>query len=160
MNIDKHISSLEIILGHGVCRHFSGMLNDIFKESGVDSKRCYVFLADEGKKNLYTPNHAIVVAKKDDLMHILDPTNSIIFKPGDSNSIYVSGKHYVYINPYERLKLGKNLEFTSEKDDETLMNRSKKICSENRDMLKSFYKENKDLYEEIAQKKLSLQKYF
>lgn len=154
------LSSLEIILGHGVCRHFSGMLNDIFKESGVDSKRCYVFLADEGKKNLYTPNHAIVVAKKDDLMHILDPTNSIIFKPGDSNSIYVSGKHYVYINPYERLKLGKNLEFTSEKDDETLMNRSKKICSENRDMLKSFYKENKDLYEEIAQKKLSLQKYF
>ncbi len=154
------LSSLEIILGHGVCRHFSGMLNDIFKESGVDSKRCYVFLADEGKKNLYTPNHAIVVAKKDDLMHILDPTNSIIFKPGDSNSIYVSGKHYVYINPYERLKLGKKLEFTSEKDDETLMNRSKKICSENRDMLKSFYKENKDLYEEIAQKKLSLQKYF
>lgn len=154
------LSSLEIILGHGVCRHFSGMLNDIFKESGVDSKRCYVFLADEGKKNLYTPNHAIVVAKKDGLMHILDPTNSIIFKPGDSNSIYVSGKHYVYINPYERLKLGKNLEFASEKDDETLMNRSKKICSENRDMLKSFYKENKDLYEEIAQKKLSLQKYF
>lgn len=154
------LSSLEIILGHGVCRHFSGMLNDIFKESGVDSKRCYVFLADEGKKKLYTPNHAIVVAKKDGLMHILDPTNSIIFKPGDSNSIYVSGKHYVYINPYERLKLGKNLEFTSEKDDETLMNRSKKICSENRDMLKSFYKENKDLYEEIAQKKLSLQKYF
>lgn len=154
------LSSLEIILGHGVCRHFSGMLNDIFKESGVDSKRCYVFLADEGKKNLYTPNHAIVVAKKDGLMHILDPTNSIIFKPGDSNSIYVSGKHYVYINPYERLKLGKNLEFASEKDDETQMNRSKKICSENRDMLKSFYKENKDLYEEIAQKKLSLQKYF
>lgn len=154
------LSSLEIILGHGVCRHFSGMLNDIFKESGVDSKRCYVFLADEGKKKLYTPNHAIVVAKKDGLMHILDPTNSIIFKPGDSNSIYISGKHYVYINPYERLKLGKNLEFTSEKDDETLMNRSKKICSENRDMLKSFYKENKDLYEEIAQKKLSLQKYF
>ena len=154
------LSSLEIILGHGVCRHFSAMLNDIFKESGVDSKRCYVFLADEGKKNLYTPNHAIVVAKKDGLMHILDPTNSIIFKPGDSNSIYVSGKHYVYITPYERLKLGKNLEFTSEKDDETQMNRSKKICSENRDMLKSFYKENKDLYEEIAQKKLSLQKYF
>lgn len=162
-DVEKEISGLsgvEIILGHGVCRHFSGMLNDIFKESGVESKRCYVFLADEGKKNLYTPNHAIVVAKKDDLMHILDPTNSIIFKPGDSNSIYVSGKHYVYINPYERLKLGKNLEFTSEKDDETLMNRSKKICSENRDMLKSFYKENKDLYEEIAQKKLSLQKYF
>lgn len=154
------LSSLEIILGHGVCRHFSAMLNDIFKESGVDSKRCYVFLADEGKKNLYTPNHAIVVAKKDGLMHILDPTNSIIFKPGDSNSIYVSGKHYVYITPYERLKLGKNLEFTSEKDDETQMNRSKKICSENRDMLKSFYKENKDLYEEIVQKKLSLQKYF
>ena len=154
------LSSLEIILGHGVCRHFSAMLNDIFKESGVDSKRCYVFLADEGKKKLYTPNHAIVVAKKDGLMHILDPTNSIIFKPGDSNSIYVSGKHYVYITPYERLKLGKNLEFTSEKDDETQMNRSKKICSENRDMLKSFYKENKDLYEEIAQKKLSLQKYF
>lgn len=162
-DVEKEISglsSLEIILGHGVCRHFSAMLNDIFKESGVDSKRCYVFLADEGKKNLYTPNHAIVVAKKDGLMHILDPTNSIIFKPGDSNSIYVSGKHYVYINPYERLKLGKNLEFTSEKDDETQMNRSKKICSENRDMLKSFYKENKDLYEEIAQKKLSLQKYF
>lgn len=89
------LSSLEIILGHGVCRHFSGMLNDIFKESGVDSKKCYVFLADEGKKKLYTPNHAIVVAKKDGLMHILDPTNSIIFKPGDSNSIYVSGKHYV-----------------------------------------------------------------
>lgn len=66
----------------------------------------------------------------------------------------------LYINPYERLKLGKNLEFTSEKDDETLMNRSKKICSENRDILKSFYKDNKDLYEEIVQKKLSLQKYF
>ena len=120
------LSSLEIILGHGVCRHFSGMLNDIFKESGVDSKGVMFFLADEGKKIYILPNHAIVVAKKDGLMHILDPTNSIIFKPGDSNSIYVSGKHYVYINPYERLKLGKNLEFASEKDDETLMNRSKK----------------------------------
>ena len=40
------------------------------------------------------------------------------------------------------------------------MNKSKKICSENRDILKSFYKDNKDLYEEIVQKKLSLQKYF
>ena len=40
------------------------------------------------------------------------------------------------------------------------MNKSIKICSENRNILKSFYKENKDLYEEIVQKKLSLQKYF
>ena len=45
------LSGVEIILGHGVCRHFSGMLNDIFKESGVDSKKCYVFSDDEGKKN-------------------------------------------------------------------------------------------------------------
>lgn len=162
-DVEKEIlglSGVEIILGHGVCRHFSAMLNDIFKESGVDSKKCYVFLADEGKKNLYIPNHVIVTTEIDGLTYLLDPTNYITFKPSDSKSIYVSGKHYVYITPYERLKLGKNLEFTSEKDDETLMNRSKKICSENRDMLKSFYKENKDLYEEIAQKKLSLQKYF
>lgn len=162
-DVEKEISGLsgvEIILGHGVCRHFSGMLNDIFKESGVESKKCYVFSYDESKKNLYIPNHVIVVAKDDGVMYILDPTNSLIFKPGDSKSIYVSGKHYVYITPYERLKLGKNLEFTSEKDDETQMNRSRKICSENRDILKSFYKDNKDLYEEIFQKKLSLQKYF
>lgn len=154
------LSGVEIILGHGVCRHFSGMLNDIFKESGVDSKKCYVFSDDEGKKNLYIPNHVIVTTEKDGLTYLLDPTNYITFKPSDSKSIYVSGDDYIYINPYERLKLGKNLEFSSREDDETLMNRSKKICSENRDMLKSFYKENKDLYEEIAQKKLSLQKYF
>lgn len=154
------LSGVEIILGHGVCRHFSGMLNDIFKESGVDSKKCYVFSDDEGKKNLYIPNHVIVTTEKDGLTYLLDPTNYITFKPSDSKSIYVSGDDYIYINPYERLKLGKNLEFSSREDDETQMNRSKKICSENRDMLKSFYKENKDLYEEIAQKKLSLQKYF
>lgn len=154
------LSSLEIILGHGVCRHFSGMLNDIFKESGVDSKKCYVFSDDEGKKNLYIPNHVIVTTEKDGLTYLLDPTNYITFKPSDSKSIYVSGDDYIYINPYERLKLGKNLEFSSREDDETQMNKSKKICSENRDILKSFYKDNKDLYEEIVQKKLSLQKYF
>ena len=38
-------------------RVFSGMLNDIFKESGVDSKKCYVFSDDEGKKNLYIPKY-------------------------------------------------------------------------------------------------------
>lgn len=154
------LSGVEIILGHGVCRHFSGMLNDIFKESGVDSKKCYVFSDDEGKKNLYIPNHVIVTTEKDGLTYLLDPTNYITFKPSDSKSIYVSGDDYIYINPYERLKLGKNLEFSSREDDETQMNKSKKICSENRDILKSFYKENKDLYEEIVQKKLSLQKYF
>lgn len=154
------LSSLEIILGHGVCRHFSGMLNDIFKESGVESKKCYVFSYDESKKNLYIPNHVIVVAKDDGVMYILDPTNSLIFKPGDSKSIYVSEDIYAYISPFERLKLGKNLEFSSREDDENQMNKSIKICSENRDILKSFYKENKDLYEEIVQKKLSLQKYF
>lgn len=154
------LSGVEIILGHGVCRHFSGMLNDIFKESGVDSKKCYVFSDDEGKKNLYIPNHVIVTTEKDGLTYLLDPTNYITFKPSDSKSIYVSGDDYIYINPYERLKLGKNLEFSSREYDETLMNKSRKICSENRDILKSFYKDNKDLYEEIAQKKLSLQKYF
>lgn len=162
-DVEKEISGLsgvEIILGHGVCRHFSGMLNDIFKESGVESKKCYVFSYDESKKNLYIPNHVIVVAKDDGVMYILDPTNSLIFKPGDSKSIYVSEDIYAYISPFERLKLGKNLEFSSREDDETQMNKSKKICSENRDILKSFYKENKDLYEEIVQKKLSLQKYF
>lgn len=162
-DVEKEISGLsgvEIILGHGVCRHFSGMLNDIFKESGVESKKCYVFSYDESKKNLYIPNHVIVVAKDDGVMYILDPTNSLIFKPGDSKSIYVSEDAYAYISPFERLKLGKNLEFSSREDDETQMNKSKKICSENRDILKSFYKDNKDLYEEIVQKKLSLQKYF
>lgn len=154
------LSGVEIILGHGVCRHFSGMLNDIFKENGVDSKMCYVFSDDESKKNLYIPNHVIVVAKDDGVMYILDPTNSLIFKPGDSKSIYVSEDAYAYISPFERLKLGKKLEFSSREDDETQMNKSIKICSENRDILKSFYKENKDLYEEIVQKKLSLQKYF
>lgn len=154
------LSGVEIILGHGVCRHFSGMLNDIFKESGVDSKKCYVFSDDEGKKNLYIPNHVIVTTEKDGLTYLLDPTNYITFKPSDSKSIYVSGDDYIYINPYERLKLGKDLEFSSREDDETLMNKSRKICSENRDILKSFYKDNKDLYEEIVQKKLSLQKYF
>ncbi len=154
------LSGVEIILGHGVCRHFSGMLNDIFKESGVDSKKCYVFSDDESKKNLYIPNHVIVTTEKDGLTYLLDPTNYITFKPSDSKSIYVSGDDYIYINPYERLKLGKNLEFSSREDDETQMNKSKKICSENRDILKSFYKDNKDLYEEIVQKKLSLQKYF
>lgn len=136
------------------------MLNDIFKESGVESKKCYVFSYDESKKNLYIPNHVIVVAKDDGVMYILDPTNSLIFKPGDSKSIYVSEDIYAYISPFERLKLGKNLEFSSREDDENQMNKSIKICSENRDILKSFYKENKDLYEEIVQKKLSLQKYF
>lgn len=162
-DVEKEISGLsgvEIILGHGVCRHFSGMLNDIFKESGVESKKCYVFSYDESKKNLYIPNHVIVVAKDDGVMYILDPTNSLIFKPGDSKSIYVSEDAYAYMSPFERLKLGKNLEFSSRKDDENQMNKSIKICSENRDILKSFYKENKDLYEEIVQKKLSLQKYF
>lgn len=154
------LSGVEIILGHGVCRHFSGMLNDIFKESGVESKKCYVFSYDESKKNLYIPNHVIVVAKDDGVMYILDPTNSLIFKPGDSKSIYVSEDAYAYMSPFERLKLGKNLEFSSREDDENQMNKSIKICSENRDILKSFYKENKDLYEEIVQKKLSLQKYF
>lgn len=86
--------------------------------------------------------------------------NLYYFKPSDSKSIYVSGDDYIYINPFERLKLGKNLEFTSEKDDKKIMKKSVKICSKNRDILKSFYKENKDLYEEIAQKKLSLQKEF
>lgn len=162
-DVEKEISGLsgvEIILGHGVCRHFSGMLNDIFKESGVESKKCYVFSYDESKKNLYIPNHVIVVAKDDGVMYILDPTNSLIFKPGDSKSIYVSEDAYAYMSPFERLKLGKNLEFSSREDDENQMNKSIKICSENRDILKSFYKENKDLYEEIVQKKLSLQKYF
>ena len=118
-DVEKEISGLsgvEIILGHGVCRHFSGMLNDIFKESGVESKKCYVFSYDESKKNLYIPNHVIVVAKDDGVMYILDPTNSLIFKPGDSKSIYVSEDAYAYMSPFERLKLGKNLEFSSREE--------------------------------------------
>ena len=161
--VEKEIYGLlgsEIMLGAGVCRNITAMLNDIFNESGVVSKQCNVFLADEDEKKSHISNHVIVTTEKDGLTYLLDPTNYITFKPSDSKSIYVSGDDYIYINPYERLKLGRNLEFTSEKDDEKLMKKTTKICSKNRDILKSFYKENKDLYEEISQKKLSLQKYF
>ena len=93
-------------------------------------------------------------------MHILDPTNSIIFKPGDSNSIYVSGKHYVYINPYERLKLGKNLEFTSEKDDETLMNRSKKYALKIGICLNHFTKKIKIFMKRLLKRNLAYRSIF
>lgn len=150
---------IETILGKGVCRHTSATLVDIFKNNGVISKECGVVLGDE-EELCYSTNHSIVEVEKDGIIYLLDPTNALTFKPSTSRSIYVCGEDYIYLNPLERLKIRKDLDFTSKKDDKKIIKKTLKTCFKNKDILQSFYKENKDLYEDAAQKKLSIQRYF
>ncbi len=150
----------EVIMGTGVCRNVSTLLNDIFKESGISSKRCNVFSAGENEKKSFFPNHTIVTVEKDGMSYLLDPTNSLIFQPSELRHVYVSNGEYVYLNLFERFKIAHNMEFASIEDSKEAMKKTLETCSKNEDILESFYKENEDLYEEMAHKKQKIQKYF
>lgn len=150
----------EVIMGTGVCRNVSALLNDIFKESGISSKRCNVFFAGENEKKSFFPNHTIVTVEKDGLSYLLDPTNSLIFQSSELRYVYVCKGEYVYLNPLERLKIAHNMKLASIEDSKEAMKKTLETCSKNEDILESFYKENEDLYEEMAHKKQKIQKYF
>lgn len=149
----------EVIMGKGVCRHTSAMLSDIFNDNEIISRICHGFLSDDGEM-LCSANHTVVTAEKDGMTYLLDPTNSLTFQATDTKAVYVCKDGFIYLNPFERLKISHCLDFTSIEENKEVMKKTLKICSRNKDVLESFYRENKNLYEEMANKKQEIQRYF
>lgn len=164
---------LHVINGHGVCRHISSMLHDIYKEFGYNSKIILVYsdvkkvgkkyklcnkdFGIRGIKQHFLGDHAIVYVKKDKTKYILDPTNFILLKPGDKNkimeNILCEGEYMKYV-PSNISSCRKLTRGTYKDADECTLSYSK-VCQRlgcNEYKLEKFYYDNEKTYEKIANK--------
>ena len=166
----KDISNLEgidILSGKGVCRNIASLLTDIYINLGYESQNLYVNFS-----TIFCPqilisaylygNHAVTAVKDSKNSYILDPTNNIIFDRHDGDKYY--GKYYIIGKPLINLKnrnftlLGDNVSDFSIFSDLPLIDRDTydikrdkyiKILEDSKDLLVSFYKDNKAIYDEV-----------
>jgi len=115
-------------------------------------------------------NHLITLVSKDNIGYALDPSNKIIYKNyniNESKNILktqltsLSSEKVTLTRIHSNLQQKKDillLPNSTNEEDEFVINNTKNICFNNRDFLFNFKKENKDLYEEIANKLVKIKK--
>ncbi len=113
-------------------------------------------------------NHAITFAIQDDKEYFLDPTQKRIYRLSEENNNYIydnKGQHKIKINSLgvllnsnyiiNKLTLRKYKNISHE-EEVTMINKTRKICNENKDIFEKFYNENKELYNETTNKVVKL----
>lgn len=99
-------------------------------------------------------NHAINYAEFDGVGYYLDATQDDIYQKKD-NSLFLSDQvdesMYIVSNPKY-----KYLSSNTKEVDFEVSSKTNLICKDNIDVFEKFYKENKDIYEDIVQKSLIL----
>lgn len=173
------ISGANIMAGRGVCRHIASFYKDILTLNGVENCIMGVIVPDEiSLKNVIkgtidfdslefkkligtlVGNHAANMLLDGDLVYCLDPTQLRMYAPTDKKKIFVDteGEEIKLVkSAFKKLSSDglenykKIIEFDSaqltlfDEQKENVIN----ICSDNKDMLEKFYKDNKELYDEI-----------
>lgn len=119
------------------------------------------FIPLENKK-IKRSNHLITIAQKEDINYFLDPTKEEIYKL-DNKTLYDNFGLPVKINKiytfgYEAIRNIYNKNSTSTEEENKLINNTRKICENNIDVFDSFYKENKELYNDITNKLVRIKK--
>lgn len=100
-------------------------------------------------------NHAINYVEYDNIGYYFDPTQSTIYDK-NNNSMYLSDeigdRNYIINRDKKKQFLASNNRY----DDLLFMRDIVSLCKKNIDIFEKFYKENKELYEEISHKSLIL----
>lgn len=157
------ISGINVINGKGLCRHITSMLCDIYRNCDIEN----MMLGIANDTSLEYANHAINVVKYNNGCYYLDPTNSRFYtKVSDEllkNEMGLSKIIFGTImqdsllsNGDEMLKNIIALPHLDVNDNEDIILKSGTQIIENVDLLEKFYNENKDKYEDISNKILTL----
>ena len=175
----KLIGGANICNGVGVCRHISVLLSDILNKSGIESDtllgRFKTLPLDISRQLIvkdlmpsYLPNHQIdvdipipygrsnhmiTVAKKDGYAYFLDSMNRCVFHPSDDKKLLINDSAVMKIKD-KRYKINKykGLKSTNTEDEYKVYSDMNKLVDHNMDIIYKFYKDNKDIYEEIHNK--------
>ena len=163
---------ISIVTGKGVCRHISSALNDILNSKGIQAYPLGVFDTDDKSKlKRLTGNHQITFAVYDGKSYFLDPTQSRILEVSESNKKVLHDKvgdqivkfiPLAYINKTNFIKLkrdfNKKYPTVPKEESDILVSSTIETCKNNVDMLERFFNENKEIYEDISDKILTLRK--
>ena len=123
------------------------------------------------KKDQKNGNHAITFAFKDGKSYYLDATCGRVLRLSeryDDNLYDGAGKYLIkeesskilnsnikYNEIIDRLNANK-YDFVSCEEEDEMVNKTNKICKENKDVFEQFYNNNKELYEDVSDKILKL----
>lgn len=163
---------ISVITGKGVCRHISSTLNDILDGKGIKAYPLAVFdTLDKIKIKSLTGNHQISFVIDNEKSYFLDPTQSRILEVSDSNRkvLYDEiGKQKVKFIPLAYINkanpIGIKRDFNKQyptiprEDADKIVSDTVSICKNNIDSLEKFYSENKELYDDISDKVLTLRR--
>ena len=181
---DKDIGKYNVIVGKAVCRHIAPFLADVLNEMGIDAKTLGVssakinsstieevylpelkqnisIVTQEYEKQRFTPytNHVITVAKQEDMLYFLDPTNAVIYRYNENSkdNILHGDNVDARTNKHKMSRLikmsPKQLTLTKQN---ALIEQANQKVSNNMDLFDKFYQENEDLYYEIKMKTLRM----
>lgn len=127
----------------------------------------------EGKNNIFIRtigNHTITYAFKDSFSYYLDPTNDEIYRMKNNKSLElehddISIPITILFNDHKPKEVKEIKDFIRNNYqsipidiEEEMIKRVKKLCMENEDIFEQFYKENRELYQDISDKVLIMKK--
>lgn len=163
----------DIIAGHGVCRHISCLLIDIFKDLSIEA---YPLAVEAYRMTLLDRlygNHMIVIAKDGDKKIVLDSVNnhylmqkrSKVYNNSDidwkikliTTKFWIKKVQKENWRAFKRL-LSSNILNIMEDEAKYLEQKALDICFKNRDMYTNFFLENYELYRDIACKLRRIEK--
>lgn len=127
----------------------------------VDEK-CWQFKQRIKSKNKYG-NHVVTMAVKDGKIHFFDPTLKTIWKLSDNKQGLNSETEQAELRLEKEVFNGTNkerkkvlellkLQETSIEEDKKVLLETKRILTQNKYLLESFYNEHEELYEELREK--------
>ena len=111
------------------------------------------------KHNIPT-NHVINVVVYKGKVYYVDSTNDTFYNYSQYDDLLISDEDFQNIikfddnNNYIKKKLSSILKLsqTSQEDNMKLFNKTRIICEDNKDLFENFYREHKDVYEEVNDK--------
>lgn len=164
-----------VVSGHGVCRHISSSLVDVYKELGYTA--CYLSVRScdnnfksviSSKINPQPANHAVVVIYSSNGKYIVDPTKQAIFQFSEDNDFarciyghgvgnlvrinyneYVDRNRRFSFEDYSEMRCSKNAFFTKRYLDERY-NIANNLYLKNKFMILEYRKLLIDYMEEIT----------
>ncbi len=167
------LSGADVILGHGVCRHISCLLKDVFNDNQIQSIPLITSTHESSMIEKILGNHMIVFATKEDKKIIIDALNHYYLKQKGSKiyqdslekwkikmyatKLWVENVEQESWVKYKKLLTG-NLLNISEEEALYIEKKVMNICSKNRYMYEKLFLENYEMYKEIEDKLVRIRK--
>jgi len=147
------------------------MFTEIIQEYGAKISLSYRQEDEPNKIARTTGNHLITQAVKDGKSYILDPTQTRIYKLKENDKNFLTDDEtdkikicYGSLGLFEKFKDIKTIKSnillpsSSLEEDEILAQRINGLCESNQDIFEQFYKNNKEMYDELSTKLMLLKK--